>query len=79
MSAKVLLQCLCIHIKGSVEPHMSIDGLDDCVCDISRFLPVRLEPLLELSYFTPTLHLDIELDVLCQPRRSEVAGTNESL
>ena len=58
---------------------MAFDGLDDRVGHLLGLIPVRLEPLLELSNFAGALDLDIEFDVLSQPRPREVARADESL
>ena len=49
------------------------------VGDVGRFVPVRLEPLLELRHLASALDLDVELDVLGQPGTREVAGADQGL
>ena len=79
MAAEVLLQRLGVHIERGIAARVARDGLDDCVSDLGRLVPVRLEPLLKLGHLTRALDLDIELDVLRQARGGEVARPDQRL
>ena len=78
MAAEELLQCLRVDVKRRVQARVPIDRLDNGARHIGGFVPMRLEPLLELSYFTRALDLNIELDVLSEPRVREIAGADPS-
>ena len=58
---------------------MARDRLYDGLADLSRFGPVRLEPLLELRDLARALDLDVQLDVLRETRPREVAGAHQGL
>ena len=63
VAAEVLLQRLGVHIERRIAVRVARDGLDDCVGDLGRLVPVRLEPFLKLGNLACALDLDIELDV----------------
>ena len=58
---------------------MARDRIDYGIGDVSRFVPVRLEPFLELRDLARALDLDVQLDVLCETRLCEIAGAHQRL
>ena len=74
-----LLQRLGVDVERRVEVRMVRDRLDDGLGDLARFVPVRLEPLLELRDLARALDLDVQFDVLCETRPREVAGAHQRL
>ena len=74
-----LLQGLRVDVERRVQMRMAGDRLDDGLRDLPRFVPVRLEPLLELRDFSRALNLDVQLDVLRETRPREVAGADQRL
>ena len=74
-----LLQGLRVDVERRIRVRMSRDRLNDGLADHTRFVPVRLEPLLELRDLARALDLDIQLDVLRETRPREVAGAHQRL
>ena len=68
VATEELLQRLRVDVERRVQARVPRDGLDDRVGHFGRLVPVRLEPLLELSDFARALDLDVELDVLREAR-----------
>ena len=58
---------------------MSFDRLNYRIGDFFGFVPMRLEPILELGYLTRTLDLNVEFDVLRESRFREIAGPHQCL
>ena len=48
---------------------MARDRIDYGLGNVSRFVPVRLEPLLELRDLARALDLDVQFDVFVRPGR----------
>ena len=59
-----LLQSLRVDIEWRIQVRVARDRLDDGLGDVSRFVPVRLEPLLKLRDLARALDLDIQFDIL---------------
>ena len=74
-----LLQGLRVDVEWRIQVRMAGDRFDDSLGDVSRFVPMYLEPFLELRDLARTLNLDIQLDILRETRSREVAGTCQSL
>ncbi|MDZ7790390.1 MAG: hypothetical protein U5L08_07865 [Xanthomonadales bacterium] len=55
------------------------DHFEHVIGDFPTLLPVFLKPLLELVDLARALDLDIEFDVLRQPRLREVTGADQRL
>ena len=70
------LQGLRVDIERRIQVCMARDRLDDGLGDSSCFVPVCLEPFLELCNLARTLDLDIQLDIFSETRPREVTGTH---
>ena len=68
-----------VDVEWRIQVCMAGDRFDDSLGDVSRFVPMYLEPFLELRDLARTLNLDIQLDILRETRSREVAGTCQSL
>ena len=79
VSPEELLQGLRVDVEWRIQVRMARDRLDDGLGDPARFVPVRLEPLLELRDFAGALDLYVKLDVLRETRPREVAGAHQRL
>ena len=74
-----LLQGFRVDVERRIQVRMARDRLDDVLGDLFRFVPVRLEPLLELRDLARALNLDVQFDVLRETRPREVAGAHQRL
>ena len=74
-----LLQGLRVDVERRIQVRMARDRLDDGLGDLPRFVPMRLEPLLELRDLARTLDLDVQFYVLRETRAREVAGAHQRL
>ena len=79
MTVEELLQRFCVHVERGIQAGVPLDGLNNRFGYIPGFVPVRFEPLLKLADLACALHLDVEFDVLGEPRPREVARTNQCL
>ena len=79
VSPEELLQGLRVDVEWRISVRMARDGLGDGLGDLFRFVPVRLEPFLELRDLARALNLDVQLDVLRETRPREVAGAHKRL
>ena len=66
-----------IDVVGRILPALRLNRLQDGLGDVRRLVPPRLEPLLKLVDIV--LELDVELDVLRETSRREVAGSDERI
>ena len=73
VTAEILLQGLGIDVERGVVIGLAGQGHDDVIGHLAGFVPVRLEPFLQLSNLAPALDLDVEFDVLGKARRGEIA------
>ena len=74
-----LLQGLRVDVERRVQVRMARDRLDDGLGELVGFVPVRVEPLLELRHLARALDLDVQLDVLREAGPREVAGAHQRL
>jgi hypothetical protein len=79
VAAEEFLAGFGVDIEGGVGLGVAGNGLDDQVCHVLGVVPVGLEPFLELGDLAGALDLDVQLDVLGEPRGGEVTGTNQGL
>ncbi len=59
--------------------HLSLNSLYDGVRDGGGFVPVGLEPFLQLRDFSRALALNIQLDIFGQSRLGKIARTHQGL
>lgn|GEM_PF-6682172 len=63
----------------SVFAGMALNSFQNLGCDVHRIVPMPLIPPLELSGFGPALNLDVEFDIVRQPRNGEIRGAHKRL